>query len=211
MNNAKEIKKDASLVMGEMNSIEQVISAIDLGADKNKSDASAETVNSDDVQTLRAMLYKKQEQLKQLRTVLRSNKESAEVALANLKSKYDMEKAIVAETMTKLRLDHKRLNEDAATFASLRSHFSARIEEYNTEIEKLQNKLSASENEKNTLNSILRMAIEQKVMLTQKLEALEMDREDGNNRNSNGYQPRSGVMRGSGNRNTRPPRAGRAR
>lgn len=210
LNNAKDIKKEVSLVMSDMNSIEQAITAAE--TDKSKNEATnAETLNSDDVQTLRVMLYKKQEQLKQLRTVLRSNKESAEVALANLKSKYDMEKAIVAETMTKLRLEHKRLNEDAATFASLRSHFSARIEEYNTEIEKLQSKLSASEQEKNTLNSILRMAIEQKVMLTQKLEALEMDREDGN-KNSNGHhQPRSGVMRGSGNRNTRTPRSTRPR
>lgn len=174
-----------------------------------------ETLNSDDVQSLRAMLYKKHEQLRQLRTILKSNKDSAEVALENLKSKYNMEKAVYAETMTKLRLEHKRLSEDAATFASLRSHMSARIVEYNTEIEKLQSKLAASEQEKNTLNSILRMAIEQKVMLTQKLEALEMDKEDpqpvnNNNRNANG-QPRSGVMRGRGsvNRNSRPPRTTR--
>lgn len=158
-----------------------------------------ETLHSDDVPSLRAMLFKKHEQLKQLRTILKSNKESAEVALKNLKSKYDMEKAIVAETMTKLRLEHKRLNEDAATFASLRSHFSARIEEYNTEIEKLQSKLAASEQEKSTLNSILRMAIEQKVMLTQKLEALEMERENNqDNGNKGGQHPRSGMIRGRG-------------
>lgn len=153
--------------------------------------------HSDDVPSLRAMLFKKHEQLKQLRTILKSNKESAEVALKNLKSKYDMEKAIVAETMAKLRLEHKRLNEDAATFASLRSHFSARIEEYNSEIEKLQNKLAASEQEKSTLNSLLRMAIEQKVMLTQKLEALEMERENNqeNNNKGSGQQPRTGTIR----------------
>ena len=194
-------KKDSPQA-SDMNSIDQILTEGD-----RKIEA-PETLQSDDVQSLRAMLYKKHEQLKQLRTILKSNKDSAEVALKNLKSKYDMEKAIVAETMTKLRLEHKRLNEDAATFASLRSHFSARIEEYNTEIEKLQSKLAASEQEKNTLNSILRMAIEQKVMLTQKLEALEMDREDsqqmgsGNHNNSkgglNGQQPRSGVMRGRG-------------
>uniref|UniRef100_A0A6G1SRG2 Protein bicaudal D n=1 Tax=Aceria tosichella TaxID=561515 RepID=A0A6G1SRG2_9ACAR len=171
-----------------------------------------ETLHSDDVPSLRAMLFKKHEQLKQLRTILKSNKESAEVALKNLKSKYDMEKAIVAETMTKLRLEHKRLNEDAATFASLRSHFSARIEEYNTEIEKLQSKLAASEQEKSTLNSILRMAIEQKVMLTQKLEALEMERENNqDNNNKGGQHPRSGMVRGRGSasgggRNTRSSR-----
>jgi hypothetical protein len=172
--------------------------SINDGADKRVE--APETLQSDDVPSLRAMLFKKHEQLKQLRTILKSNKESAEVALKNLKSKYDMEKAIVAETMAKLRLEHKRLNEDAATFASLRSHFSARIEEYNTEIEKLQSKLAASEQEKSTLNSILRMAIEQKVMLTQKLEALEMERENNqeNNGNKSGQHPRSGVLRGRG-------------
>ena len=213
---AQQTKKDSSLV-SDASLIDQ---SIILDGDK-KIDA-PETLQTDDVQSLRAMLFKKNDQLKQLRTVLKSNKESAEVALANLKSKYDMEKAIVAETMTKLRLEHKRLNEDAATFASLRSHFSARIEEYNTEIENLQSKLKASEQEKNTLNSILRMAIEQKVMLTQKLEALEMDRENSqdvsnsnhlhnnnsNNKGPNGQQPRTNLVRGrgGGGRGTRPPR-----
>lgn len=194
--NAKEViqtKKEVGQT-AELNLIEPNLS------DGDKIEPN-EALQSDDVQSLRVMLYKKHEQLKQLRTILKSNKDSAEVALKNLKSKYNMEKAVVAETMTKLRLDHKRLNEDAATFASLRSHFSARIEEYNTEIEKLQSKLSASEQEKNTLNSILRMAIEQKVMLTQKLEALEMDREDphlSTNGKNNGGQPAraSGPMRG---------------
>jgi len=200
-----------SLQSQEINLIEQAIAT----AESSPSDRSklVEPCDSEDVQNLRAMLYKKHEQLKQLRTVLRSNKESAEVALKNLKSKYDMEKAIVTETMTKLRLEHKRLNEDAATFASLRSHFSARIEEYNTEIEKLQSKLAASEQEKTTLNSLLRMAIEQKVMLTQRLEAIEMDQESkrdqgehhhqhqhhgGGGAKPNGAHPRSGVMRGRG-------------
>lgn len=188
-------------------------SVVELGGKKIEA---PETLQSDDVASLRAMLYKKHEQLKQLRTILKSNKESAEVALKNLKSKYDLEKAIVAETMTKLRLEHKRLNEDAATFASLRSHFSARIEEYNTEIEKLQSKLSASEQEKSTLNSLLRMAIEQKVMLTQKLEALEMEHENNqdsgqHHSNSNKGSPRAGLMRGrggasGGGRNLRPTR-----
>lgn len=193
-----------SLQSRNINLIDQPITE---SVDNAKLAEAAETYAGDDVQSLRAMLDKKHEQLKQLRTVLRSNKESAEVALKNLKSKYDMEKAIVTETMTKLRLEHKRLNEDAATFASLRSHFSARIEEYNTEIEKLQSKLAASEQEKTTLNSLLRMAIEQKVMLTQRLEAIEMDQESKRDQHdhhhnstnkSNGQQPRSGMMRGRG-------------
>lgn len=55
-----------------------------------------------------------------------STLQTAEVALANLKSKYENEKAIVTETMTKLRNELKALKEDAATFSSLRAMFATR-------------------------------------------------------------------------------------
>lgn len=126
---------------------------------------------------LRALLATKREQIATLRTVLKANKQTAEVALANLKSKYETEKAVVTETMTKLRKELKGLKEDAATFASLRSMFSARCEEYVAQIDELQRQLKSSEEEKKTLNSLLRMAISQKLSLTQKLEDIEVDRE----------------------------------
>lgn len=204
--NNSQVKSDSNLASD--------LASLDLtGVDGDKKTEVSETVlQTDDIQSLTSLLYKKNEQLKQLRTVLKTNKESSEVALMNLKTKYDMEKAIVNETMTNLRRELKRLSEDAATFASLRSHFSSRIEEYNTEIEKLQSKLAASEQEKNTLNSLLRMSIEQKVMLVQKLEVLEMAREDSQSGGSArlGNQSRDGVQqrgRGSsrGSRNTRQP------
>lgn len=69
------------------------------------------------------------------------------------------------------------LKEDAATFASLRSMFSARCEDYVSQIDELQRKFKASEDEKKTLNSLLRIVIQQKLSLTEKLEELEMDRE----------------------------------
>lgn len=52
--------------------------------------------------------------------------QTAEVALANLKSKYENEKAMVTETMMKLRNELKGLKEDAATFSSLRAMFATR-------------------------------------------------------------------------------------
>ncbi|KAK1898665.1 Protein bicaudal D like 2, partial [Dissostichus eleginoides] len=55
-----------------------------------------------------------------------ANKQTAEVALANLKSKYENEKAMVTETMMKLRNELKALKEDAATFSSLRAMFATR-------------------------------------------------------------------------------------
>lgn len=67
---------------------------------------------------LKALLSAKREQIATLRTVLKSNKNTAEVALTNLKSKYENEKSIVNETMLKLRNELRMLKENAATFSS---------------------------------------------------------------------------------------------
>lgn len=52
--------------------------------------------------------------------------QTAELALSNLKTKYETEKSIVSETMMKLRNELKALKEDAATFSSLRVMFASR-------------------------------------------------------------------------------------
>ena len=59
----------------------------------------------------------------------------------------------------------------------LRAMFAARCEEYVTQVDELQRQVASSEEEKKTLNSLLRMAIQQKLTLTQKLEDMELDRE----------------------------------
>ena len=116
-------------------------------------------------------------QIATLRSVLKANKLTAETALASLKQKYDNEKVVVTETMQRLRLELKALKEDAVMFASLRAMFAQRCDEYATQLEEQRRLLSAAEEEKKTLNSLLRMAIQQKLALTQKLEDLECDRE----------------------------------
>lgn len=126
---------------------------------------------------LKSLLSTKREQIATLRTVLKSNKNTAEVALNNLKSKYENEKSVVSETMMKLRNELRLLKEDAATFSSLRAMFAARCEEYVTQVDELQRQLVAAEEEKKTLNQLLRLAVVQKLNLTQRLEELEMDRE----------------------------------
>ncbi|XP_072388509.1 protein bicaudal D [Diabrotica undecimpunctata] len=126
---------------------------------------------------LKSLLSTKREQIATLRTVLKSNKNTAEVALTNLKSKYENEKTIVSETMMKLRNELRLLKEDAATFSSLRAMFAARCEEYVTQVDELQQQLSAAEDEKKTLNQLLRLAVQQKLNITQRLEELEVDRE----------------------------------
>lgn len=126
---------------------------------------------------LKSLLSTKREQIATLRTVLKSNKNTAEVALNNLKSKYENEKLVVSDTMCNLRNELRILKEDAATFSSLRAMFAARCEEYVTQVDDLTNQLAAAEDEKKTLNQLLRLAVQQKLVLTQKIEEYEVDRE----------------------------------
>lgn len=147
---------------------------------------------------LKSLLAAKREQNVTLRTLLKANKQTAEVALANLKSKYDNEKMVVSDTMTKLRNELRLLKEDAATFSSLRAMFAARCEEYATQVDELQRQLASCEDEKKTLNQLLRMAIQQKLVLTQRLEDVEMASEMRNTPKRFGGA--SGGSRGKGNR-----------
>uniref|UniRef100_A0A8C2IX40 Zgc:162200 n=1 Tax=Cyprinus carpio TaxID=7962 RepID=A0A8C2IX40_CYPCA len=98
---------------------------------------------------------------------------TADLALTNLKTKYETERSMVTETMMKLRNELKALKEDAATFSSLRVMFASRCDQYVTQLDEMQRQLAAAEDEKKTLNSLLRMAIQQKLALTQRLEDLE--------------------------------------
>ncbi|CAL8242110.1 unnamed protein product [Merluccius merluccius] len=131
----------------------------------------------EEILKLKSLLSTKREQVATLRLVLKANKQTAEVALANLKGKYEAEKSMVTNTMTKLRNELKALKEDAATFSSLRAMFATRCDEYVNQLDEMQRQLAAAEDEKKTLNSLLRMAIQQKLALTQRLEDLAFDQE----------------------------------
>ncbi|XP_053506697.1 protein bicaudal D homolog 1-like isoform X3 [Ictalurus furcatus] len=131
----------------------------------------------EEILKLKSLLSTKREQIATLRLVLKANKQTAEMALANLKSKYETEKSMVTDTMMKLRNELKALKEDSATFSSLRAMFATRCDEYVTQLDEMQRQLAAAEDEKKTLNSLLRMAIQQKLALTQRLEDLEFDHE----------------------------------
>ncbi|XP_076331064.1 LOW QUALITY PROTEIN: protein bicaudal D-like [Tachypleus tridentatus] len=187
---------------------QSVQTTIEMGRQKVHHSASPEDAAEmeelqEQVIKLKSLLSTKREQIATLRTVLKANKQTAEVALANLKSKYEKEKSIVSETMIKLRNELKALKEDAATFASLRAMFAARCEEYVTQVEELQRQLGAAEEEKKTLNSLLRMAIQQKLALTQRLEDVEMDRERSHMRRQDGRGRGSYQRRGKQSSTTR--------
>ncbi|XP_076859218.1 protein bicaudal D homolog 2 isoform X2 [Brachyhypopomus gauderio] len=175
----------------------QRVAAMELGpgADRDQ-EASLE-----EILKLKSLLSTKREQIATLRTVLKANKQTAEVALANLKSKYENEKAMVTETMMKLRNELKALKEDAATFSSLRAMFATRCDEYVTQLDEMQRQLAAAEDEKKTLNSLLRMAIQQKLALTQRLEDLEFDHEQTRRGGANSRN-KSASSRGRSAQNT---------
>lgn len=56
----------------------------------------------------------------------------------------------------------------------LRAMFAARCEEYVTQVDELTQALAGAEEEKKTLNQLLRLAVQQKLALTQRLEELEV-------------------------------------
>lgn len=76
-------------------------------------------------------------------------------------------------------------------------------DEYVTQLEEMQRQLTAAEDEKKTLNSLLRMAIQQKLALTQRLEDLEFDHEQTRRGGNSGRSrarakaPAAGVSSGS--------------
>ncbi|XP_030641041.1 protein bicaudal D homolog 2 [Chanos chanos] len=157
----------------------------------------------EEVLKLKSLLSTKREQIATLRTVLKANKQTAELALTNLKTKYETEKSMVSETMVKLRNELKALKEDAATFSSLRVMFASRCDQYVTQLDEMQRQLAAAEDEKKTLNSLLRMAIQQKLALTQRLEDLEAPISP----HSNGGSPRRSRAKQLGSKSGRAPRS----
>lgn len=142
---------------------------------ENASPDETEADRDSEVIGLKALISSKNERIATLRTVLKANKTTAESALASLRQKYDDEREMVNETMAKLRSELRTLKEDAAVFASLRSVFSARCDEYVLQLDELTRQLKAAEDEKKTLNRLLRMAIEQKLALTQQLDDINFE------------------------------------
>ena len=131
----------------------------------------------DQVLKLQKLAATKREQITTLRTVLKANKSTYEVALANLKSRYESDKALQNQVITKLKRNLKSMQAESATFQSLRSMFAQRCEDYVAQVDDLQRRLTAAEEEKKTLNHLLRQAIHQKIALTQRLEDFELARE----------------------------------
>lgn len=67
--------------------------------------------------------------------------------------------------------------------------FAARCDEYVTQVDDLSLQLTAAEEEKKTLNQLLRLAVQQKLSVTQRLEEMEMDRYEQRRHTSTFYLP----------------------
>ena len=74
--------------------------------------------------------------------------------------------------------DQFKVNEYTSDSTALSVCVSCRCDEYVNQLDQMQRQLAAAEDEKKTLNSLLRMAIQQKLALTQRLEDLEFDHEE---------------------------------
>ena len=83
---------------------------------------------------LRSLLSTKRDQISTLRTVLKSNKLTAESALSSMREKFESEKKMQMDITEKMRRELKQLKEDAATFASNRAMFNAKCEELRSEV-----------------------------------------------------------------------------
>ncbi|XP_025833411.1 protein bicaudal D [Agrilus planipennis] len=194
LNDTENVAKQVGIIIDQVKHLRTAIeSTIDMSKKKEHTTEKYDSIKDENAEAeiaelqeqvirLKSLLSTKREQIATLRTVLKSNKNTAEVALNNLKAKYENEKTIVSETMMNLRNELRHLKEDAATFSSLRAMFAARCEEYVTQVDELQQQLNAAEEEKKTLNQLLRLAVQQKLSLTQRLEDLEVDREIRNAR-----------------------------
>lgn len=79
-------------------------------------------------------------------------------------------------------------------FTGALSCLYSRCDEYVVQLDELQCQLAAAEEEKKTVNLLLRMAIQQKLALTQRLEDLEFHQEQS----SRGGRARGRVLTGRG-------------
>ncbi|XGW12128.1 hypothetical protein V3C99_013087 [Haemonchus contortus] len=203
----QRVLTDGSPLSQTSDSLKKLLSTVKRTAEQALNQAiAAGGAETDDIlmqnMKLRSLLSTKRDQISTLRTVLKSNKLTAESALASLRDKYEADKKAHQEISERMRRELKQLKEDAATFASHRAMFTARCEELQAQVEELEADQRNSEEEKKTLNQLLRLAIQQKLTLTQRLEDVEVDRDrqalrqsggkrqGGSARSGDGFQPR---------------------
>lgn len=134
----------------------------------------------EEIAKLKSMIVTKNEKIMTLRCIIKENKATATSALMALKERYQEERTVVTETLKILREELRTLKDDATEFVALRAALTQRCDEYLAQVLEKTNQLSAVEEEKKILNSLLKSAIQQKIALTQRLEDVEFDVERRN-------------------------------
>lgn len=122
-----------------------------------------------EISKLEESLAEKCDQVKTLRLILTTNKNTAETALNSLKRKHEQEKLVINQTVSMLRHDLRILKEDEVRFPGLRE----RCDEYMNEVDDLMRQLDTANEEKKTLSQLLRLALLQKIDLAKRLEEIE--------------------------------------
>ena len=159
-------------------------SSLSRNADDSETGTSSTEITAESHQSLieqndklKAEIIKKREQVTSLRAVLKANKQTAEVGFNQMRSRYDQEKRAMMENGDRLRNELTNMKEDAATFAYIRSIFVSRCDALTNQCQAKQKEYKRLQDEKNTLEKLLRMAINQKLALTERLESLENEKE----------------------------------
>ncbi len=118
-------------------------------------------------------ISKKREQITTLRAVLKANKNTTEVAINSMKARHEQEKQLIIDNVAKLRTELRKLQNDSATFAYIRSMLVSRVDMLTNQFEEKRKECKSLNEKMQTLEQVLRMAISQKLALTERLEALE--------------------------------------
>ena len=110
----------------------------------------------------------KYDQISTLQSVLKFTNDAIEAAPSNSNSKYKNE-VVANSTRSILRNVLRILKEDAATISSLRTTLAAQWKHRVAHVDNLTEQLDANEKEKQTLNQLLRLTIQQKFTATKHL------------------------------------------
>ncbi|ESN92174.1 hypothetical protein HELRODRAFT_194327 [Helobdella robusta] len=123
----------------------------------------------DQVLGMQTLLAAKTEQLVILRQMISSNKSMYEESLTKLTRHHDEEMKMKKMMMTKLKDELDEVMMKNAAMTSSENIINRKCEAVQDEVHDLNERLSSSELERRTLNSLLRLAIQHKLVLLNKL------------------------------------------
>lgn len=119
---------------------------------------------------LQSLLAAKTEQMMSLRQMLTANKSVYESSIDKLKQQHDAELKMKMRIVEDLKSEMDGLKEKEGMKFVSEQTLIKQCDQYSSEMNDLQERLSCSELERKTLNSLLRIAIQHKLILLKKLQ-----------------------------------------